>query len=156
MKIFSHNLEKLLAESRVENKKIVLATGVFDILHEEHINFLKKAKQEGDVLIIGIESDLRVNKIKGESRPSNDESARKSKLEELNLAKMVVILPEDFGDLETRESFIAFIKPDILAVSSHSEFKIEKQRIVSKYGGELKVVLKHNPEVSTTKILRRE
>lgn len=150
------NILNSLSSARKKHRKIVLVSGVFDILHEEHILFLKKAKSEGDLLLLAIESDERVRLIKGISRPINSQAVRKVNLEHLKIADLVMILPEDFHKLETREKFMSIIKPDILAVSSHSSFKNEKALLVEKYGGELRVVLEHNPEVSTTKIIKKQ
>ena len=65
-----------------------------------------------------------------------------------------MILPNDFYKPAVREDFISLVKPAVLAVSSHSFFKEEKTELAEKYGGKLKVVLEHNPEVSTTKIIK--
>lgn len=137
-------------------KKItkILATGVFDVLHNEHIKFLNKAKQLGDYLIVGIESDLRVKKIKGSDRPINTQEIRKKNLEKLGIADEVFILPEKFSNPKDHEALIKKIAPNFLAVSSHTKHLNEKKAILNKFGAEVVVVHKHNPQVSTTKILK--
>jgi rfaE bifunctional protein nucleotidyltransferase chain/domain len=146
-----HFLEKC----RVGHKKIVLATGVFDILHQEHLLFLEKAKKTGDVLIVGLESDVRVKIMKGEGRPINSQAKRKTILEEQKIADLVFILPEEFCTPQDHDDLIRIIHPDILAVSSHTSHLDKKRAIVEKYGGELRVVHQHNPSISTTLILQQ-
>lgn len=131
----------------------VLVTGVFDVLHEEHIVFLKKAKALGDRLIAAIESDVRVKQIKGTTRPVHSQDVRKANLEKLNIANQVVILPEQFNTPEDRLAFLRSLKPDILAVSSHTPHLEQKQRLMQEIGGRVEVVHEHNPAVSSTLII---
>lgn len=135
------------------SEKVVLATGVFDILHKEHIKFLKKAKKQGDILVVGIESDKRVRKLKGKGRPVNNQNQRAKKLSKLKFIDYLFILPQDLSNKEARENLIKKLKPDIYAVSAHTPFQKEKQRIMKKYEGKLKVIHPYNPKISTTLIL---
>ena len=66
-----------------EGKKIVFTNGCFDILHRGHVNYLNDAKNQGDILFIGLNSDKSVKRLKGESRPINDENSRKFVIENL-------------------------------------------------------------------------
>src|SRR5258708_4108344 len=104
-------LLEFLKPFRDQNKKIVLATGVFDLLHEEHKNFLLKAKKIGDVLAVGIESDKRVKQLKGDERPINSEQLRKQNLEKWGIADKVFILPEQFSSAADHDALIAVVKP---------------------------------------------
>lgn len=149
------NLE-LLEQARQQKKKIVLVTGVFDVLHEEHRRFLEAAQKEGDFLLVGIESDIRVRKMKGENRPYFSQEKRKDHLEAWNIADSVFILPEQFSKPEDHDALIHRIRPAVLAVSEHTAHLPEKMKILHKYGGVVRVVLPHNPEVSTTRILESE
>jgi len=135
-------------------KITVLATGVFDLLHEEHKNFLQKAKEVGDVLIVGIESDVRVRKLKGEGRPMQPQEIRLQQVQSLHYVDEAFLLPEEFGEQTAQEMLLEKIKPDILAVSSHSPYQEKKKKLIEKYGGRLVVVHQHNPDISTTSILR--
>lgn len=130
----------------------VLATGVFDILHQEHINFLKKAKALG-YLVVGLESDLRVREMKGEGRPVNPQDIRKGNIEALGIADEVLILPETFASPEERKNFLVKLQPTVLAVSSNSPHLENKARLMQEIGGRLEVVHQFNPEFSTTKII---
>ena len=131
----------------------VLVTGVFDLLHQEHINFLKKAKAAGDTLIVGLETDSRVKQLKGKARPINSLNTRIKNLEALNIADKIFALPEKFNKPEHHSTLINQIKPDILAVSSHTPNLSAKKHLIESIGGELKIVHRHNSKISTTKLL---
>jgi rfaE bifunctional protein nucleotidyltransferase chain/domain len=141
-------------EQRAQGKKIVLVTGVFDLLHSEHIAFLKAAQKVGDVLLVAIESDVRVRAMKGEDRPINTQEERKKAIECLRIAQKVFILPEDFSTPDSHRWLIHGIHPHVLAVSEHSPHQDKKRQILAEVGGEVKVVLAHNPSISTTKIIK--
>lgn len=92
-----------------ENRKIVFTNGVFDLLHKGHIFSLTQAAKEGDVLIIGLNSDSSVKRLKGESRPINDQDARALLLAALSMVDAVVIFEEN-----TPLDLIVSILPDVL------------------------------------------
>lgn len=146
------NIDQLLnwLKDNRKNNSLVLVTGVFDLLHEEHLQFLHKAKQKGDLLLVGLESDLRVKQLKGENRPIWNEDRRVVELEHTKIADAVFILPEQFSKPVDHEKLISQIKPDFLAVSSHTAHQDKKKALVEKYGGKLAVVLEHNPNISTS------
>ena len=134
---------------RSKNYKLVLATGFFDILHAEHINFLQKAKAVGDILIVAVESDERARITKGEGRPIETQQLRCQKVS--NHADYVITLPSDFDHFEAYDSLMSAVKPQIYAVSSHTSHQRTKNFLVEKYGGHLQVVHEFNPSISTTK-----
>jgi rfaE bifunctional protein nucleotidyltransferase chain/domain len=138
-----------------KSKKTVLVTGCFDILHSEHIKFLKTAKSKGDILLVGIESDKRVALIKGKGRPVNKIKKRVSNLLKSKIPDYIFVLPDDFSSSSNHERLISRLKPDMLAVSSHTSHQDKKKEIMERYGGELRVILTHNPSVSTSKIIKR-
>jgi len=149
------SLKNLFAirHSQLVAKTIVLATGVFDLLHSEHKKFLKKAKEQGDVLLVGAETDARVRKLKGSGRPVWDLAKRLEEITKLPFVDFAFPLPEKFDRSENHEKLIAQLKPDVLAVSASTPNLKAKKNLVEKYGGKLKVVLPYNPKVSTTKII---
>ena len=149
------SLQKKLSDLHQEGTKIVLATGVFDILHHEHIRFLQKAKELGDFLVVGLESDVRVRKIKGEGRPMFPQEERKDSLRALGIADEVFVLPENFDTPEEHQQLIKEIQPDFFAVSEKTPHLAEKKKILEVSGSKMVVVLKHNPEISSTQILQR-
>lgn len=141
-------------ELRIAGKKIVLATGFFDLLHQEHINFLVKAKAVGDILIVAVESDERARALKGEGRPVETQSLRLSHL--TPYADYVIALPPDFDHFEAYDSLMAAVRPHVYAVSSHTNHLKSKTFLVEKYGGQLVVVHEHNPSVSTTQTIQSQ
>ena len=94
---------------RLNSKTIAFTNGVFDILHEGHIAVLAKAASFADILIVGINSDASVKKLKGESRPVNHEQSRALLLAALIMVDAVVIFDE-----ETPLELIKKIQPDVL------------------------------------------
>lgn len=109
-KIFTaEQIVKKLSQLRLLNKKIVFTNGVFDILHQGHIYSLSQAAKEADFLIVGLNSDSSVKRLKGESRPINNQDSRALLLASLVMVDAVVIFEED-----TPLKLINAILPDVL------------------------------------------
>ena len=104
--IKKEDLKELL--NKLKDKKIVFTNGCFDILHIGHAKYLKESKKFGDVLIVGLNSDTSVKRLKGESRPINNEQDRAELLDELKSVDYVVIFEED-----SPVNLLNIIKPDI-------------------------------------------
>ena len=104
-KEFGKQLVEIL---KSQNKKVVFTNGCFDILHVGHLRYLNEAKKQGDVLIIGVNSDASVKRLKGESRPINNQFDRAEMLSGLKAVDYTVIFEED-----TPEELIATLKPSI-------------------------------------------
>lgn len=102
-------LVQLVTQWKMLGKKIAFTNGVFDILHQGHIFSLSHAATEGDVLIVGLNSDASVKRLKGESRPVNDEHSRALVLASLLMVDVVVLFEED-----TPLELIKSILPDVL------------------------------------------
>lgn len=98
-----------VARWRLSSKRIVFTNGCFDILHAGHLDLLSKAARLGDILIVGLNADASVRRLKGEERPVNDEGFRAQLLSHLQMVDSVVIFEED-----TPLELIRSIKPDIL------------------------------------------
>lgn len=145
-------LDKLLSNFSQKNT-IILVTGVFDLLHSAHKKFLNLSKQLGGTLVVGVESDFRVRKLKGSGRPIETATIRAQHLADLDSVDYVFILPEDFAKEEVREKLINKLKPNIYAVSSHSPNLPQKIHLIEKYGGKVKVVMDKDDSISTTQIL---
>ena len=96
-------------EWKKQGKKIVFTNGVFDLLHKGHTFSLSQAAKEGDILIIGLNSDSSVKRLKGDSRPINDQDTRALSLASLEIIDAVVIFEDD-----TPLKLITFILPDVL------------------------------------------
>lgn len=144
------NLYPVLTDFKKNAKKIVLVTGCFDILHSAHEQFLYQAKLAGNVLLVGLETDVRVKILKGKGRPVNSWQKRAQKLAALKTVDYVFPLPENLADPGIQKALIVGIKPSILAVSSHTSFLDQKKTLVEKAGGKLKVVLLQDKNISTS------
>ena len=103
------DISRSLAIWKFQNKKIVFTNGCFDLLHLGHIDYLSKAKDLGDILIVGINSDASVRRIKGEHRPIQDEVSRVKIMASLLFVDAVIIFDED-----TPLELIKTIQPDVL------------------------------------------
>ena len=109
-KIFtSSQIVRKVAQWRLLSKKIAFTNGVFDILHQGHIFSLSQAAKEADYLIVGLNADASVKKLKGENRPVNDQQSRSLVLASLSIVDVVVIFEED-----TPLELIKAIMPDVL------------------------------------------
>ncbi len=102
-------IKKVVESLKSKNKKIVFTNGCFDILHIGHVKYLEEAKKLGDVLIVGLNSDESVKRLKGDSRPINTQFDRAYLLASLEAVDYVVIFNED-----TPYELIKIVKPDIL------------------------------------------
>lgn len=127
------SIRKKLAE---ENKKVVFTNGCFDILHSGHVDYLTKAKELGDVLVVGLNSDVSIKKIKGEKRPIVTGENRAIILAALKPVDYVV-----FFDEETPAALIDEIIPDILVKGADWDMdKIVGKDTVIGNGGEVKTI----------------
>ena len=133
-----------------EGKKLVFTNGCFDIIHRGHIEYLIQAKSLGDYLIVAINSDESVRKIKGNSRPINNEEDRMYVLENLKPVDFVIIFKED-----TPYEIIKNIMPDILVKGG--DWKVDDivgSDIVNASGGKT-LSLKYVKDYSTTNVIRK-
>ncbi len=135
---------------RFQDKKIVFTNGCFDILHRGHVEYLAQAANLGSVLIIGLNSDNSVKRLKGENRPVQDEEGRAVVLASLAFVTHVVLFDED-----TPYELINEIKPDILVKGSdYKEDEIVGADIVKAAGGKV-VTIDFIEGYSTSKILEK-
>ncbi|RXJ77813.1 D-glycero-beta-D-manno-heptose-7-phosphate kinase [Arcobacter sp. F2176] len=111
-------IKKVAKRLRKQNKKIIFTNGCFDILHKGHVSYLNNAKALGDVLIVGLNSDDSVKRLKGENRPINNHDDRAYILSALECVDYVVIFDED-----TPYELIERVKPDILVKGADYEGK---------------------------------
>src|SRR6056300_226592 len=94
--VVSRNEIKSISEKlKMEGKTVVFTNGCFDILHSGHVFYLREAKSQGDILILGLNSDTSVRRLKGENRPVNPEEDRAIVISELKSIDYVVIFEED-------------------------------------------------------------
>ena len=127
---------KIRGDLSKEKKKVVFTNGVFDILHAGHVDYLIKARAAGDVLMVGLNSDASVRRIKGEYRPIVSEDQRAFVLSNLKPVDFVIIFGED-----TPIELIEKIIPDILIKGADwSIDNIVGKDVVLKNGGEVKTI----------------
>lgn len=130
------SLEEKLNLWRKEGKTIVFSNGCFDILHRGHVEYLSKAADLGDILIIGLNTDASVKRIKGPSRPVNDEKARAVVLAALEFVDAIMFFEED-----TPYNLIKNVQPDVLVKGK--DYKAEDIvgcDIVTNKGGKVETI----------------
>ena len=143
-------ITEIIIELKSQDKKIVFTNGCFDILHSGHVQYLAEAKKLGDILILGLNSDSSVKRLKGSNRPINNEQERAVVLSALYSISHIVIFKED-----TPYKLINHIKPDILVKGGDWKPKdIVGSDIVSSYNGEVKS-LSYIDGKSTTDIINK-
>src|ERR1700744_2125823 len=121
---------------KADGRKVVFTNGVFDLLHIGHITYLAKAAELGDKLIIGLNSDTSVKRIKGEDRPVNDQNSRAALLAALFFVDAIVVFEED-----TPINLITALMPDILVKGAdYSIENIVGAKEVMANGGEVKTI----------------
>lgn len=143
-------LKKIISLAKSTEKKVVFTNGCFDIIHGGHIEFLEKAKALGDILVVGLNTDQSVKKLKGENRPIKSEKERANILSALKYIDYITLFNET-----TPEKLIREIRPDILVKGDdYSIDEVVGREIVEGYGAKVKLI----PIVqglSTTKTLEQ-
>ena len=133
-----------------DGKKSVFTNGVFDIIHRGHVEYLNEAKALGDYLIVGLNADASVKRLKGDTRPVNKENDRKFVMENLKAVDDVIIFTED-----TPFNLISKIIPDVLVKGGDwKEDQIVGSDIVKQNGGKV-YSLKFVNNYSTTGIIEK-
>ncbi len=134
--LLQEDIAEKLAFLNFKKKKIVFTNGCFDIIHRGHVEYLAKAANHGDVLIVGLNSDKSIKKIKGENRPIQDEYSRALILASMSFVKFVIIFDE-----ETPYHLIQLIQPHILVKGSdYKPENIVGSEIVLGKGGKVATI----------------
>ena len=142
--------ENTLSLWRFKDDKIVFTNGCSDILHKGHIEYLAKAASLGTKLVIGLNTDASVKRLKGDSRPVNDENARA-----LLLASLVFVDKVILFDTDTPRDLIDFVQPDVLVKGGdYKPEEIVGYDIVKAKGGEI-VTLDFVEGYSTTSLIEK-
>ena len=116
---------------RSGGKKIVFTNGCFDILHAGHVRYLNAARAEGDCLVLGLNSDASVQRLKGPTRPVNNQADRAEVLDALKAVDYVTVFDE-----QTAAELIELVKPDVYAKGADYTLEtLPEAKIVQKYGG---------------------
>ncbi|NWF89288.1 MAG: D-glycero-beta-D-manno-heptose 1-phosphate adenylyltransferase [Ignavibacteriaceae bacterium] len=131
-----------------QNKKVVFTNGVFDLIHAGHVDYLTKAKALGDILIVGMNTDDSVKRIKGDKRPILKQNERAFIISNIKAVDYVVLFDED-----TPGRIIDELIPDILVKGADwSIDKIVGRETVEKHGGEV-IAIEFVNDQSTSKII---
>jgi D-glycero-beta-D-manno-heptose 1-phosphate adenylyltransferase len=131
-----HCIHQKLAYWRFRNLRIVFTNGCFDILHLGHADYLARASELGDVLVVGLNTDRSVRAIKGAPRPLQDEKSRSVLLASLSFVSAVILFDED-----TPEELIRLLRPDVLVKGSdYRPEDIVGYEIVTSGGGSVETI----------------
>ncbi len=141
-------IKKIRTQFKSEGKKVVFTNGVFDLIHSGHVDYLVKAKEMGDVLILALNSDSSVKRIKGNKRPILDQNERAFIVSNLKPVDYVTFFEED-----TPDEIISDLIPDVLVKGADWALdKIVGREVVEANGGEVKNI-KFINEQSTSNII---
>ena len=144
------NLKEKVTEWRRNNQKIIFTNGCFDIIHRGHLEVLAKTADLGDKLIIGLNTDSSIQKLKGLNRPIIDEESRSILLASLKFVDAIVLFSED-----NPLNLINVLKPDVLAKGGDYNINtIIGNEIIKKNGGEV-VLIPFVKGFSSTKIISK-
>ncbi|MDB5176450.1 MAG: hypothetical protein JWN75_118 [Candidatus Saccharibacteria bacterium] len=152
--ISQSDLIDLHDQLKAKDKKIVFTAGSWDLIHAGQCRYLEKARQLGDVLVVGVSSNAAISKVKGPNKPILDEKIRSEMLTYLRSVDFVTVLPEP-----SCVPTLGLLKPDVFITVKEEwteEYKTSKEyKTVTNYGGEVMVVDRQSTSVSTTQILQR-
>jgi len=130
------DLKNIISELKRKGKKIVFTNGCFDVLHIGHIRYLKEAKKYGDILVVGLNSDLSVRKLKGKNRPYIEEKERAEILSCLEMVDYIILFDE-----ETPLRIIKELKPDVIVKGGdYTEEEVVGGDFIKKHGGKVVIV----------------
>ncbi len=128
--------KKIIGKWRNDKKMIVFTNGCFDIIHRGHIEYLRKAKLLGNILVVGLNSDASVRQLKGKPRPYQDEQDRAAILDAMKMVDLVVIFSED-----TPLELICELKPDVLVKGGDYDSRsIVGADEIESWGGSVKTI----------------
>ncbi len=129
-------LQAAVEDARAQGERVVFTNGCFDILHAGHVSYLEQAREQGDRLIVAVNGDASVTRLKGPGRPINSVDRRMAVLAGLGAVDWVVSFAED-----TPESLITLLKPDILVKGGdYGVDQVVGAELVYGYGGEVRVL----------------
>ena len=130
------SLKEICDDAKQASKTIALANGCFDLLHVGHTRYLQGARAEADILIVGINADASVRKLKGAHRPLQSEQDRALLIAALHVVDWVIIFPED-----TVENLLLTLKPDVHCKGTdYTPETVPERDIVKSYGGRVAIV----------------
>lgn len=135
---------------RHKGEKVVFVTGCFDLFHQGHIFFLKAAKEYGDILVVGVNSDISIKRLKGEKRPIILEEGRMNILENIDLVDYIVLLDNDYAN-----EYLKLLKPDVFAIGENTRVNFGQEVIYAKKHGIKVQEIPRNDDISSTNIIKK-
>jgi D-beta-D-heptose 7-phosphate kinase/D-beta-D-heptose 1-phosphate adenosyltransferase len=152
--IAQSDLMALGEQLRAKNKKIVFTAGSWDLIHAGQCRYLEKAREAGDILVVGVSSNAAIKLVKGPNKPILDEKIRAEMLTYLRSVDFVTVLPEP-----SCQPSLGLLKPDTYITVKEDwtdNYKNSREyKTVIGYGGEVIVVDRQSTAISTTKIVER-
>jgi rfaE bifunctional protein nucleotidyltransferase chain/domain len=137
-------LSDIIESEKSKGNKIVLANGCFDLIHVGHIRYLKEAKQKGDILVVALNSDASVEKLKGQGRPLLKERERAEIISSFYFVDYITLFDED-----NVEKILKALKPHVHAKGSdYTKETVPEKETVKGYGGQ--VAITGGPKVKST------
>lgn len=148
------DLMTLHEQLKEKGKKIIFTAGSWDLVHVGQLRYLQLAKEQGDVLVVGVSSNEAIKKVKGPNKPILDEKIRAEMLTYLRCVDFVTMLPEP-----SCQPSLGLLKPDVYVTVKEDwteNYKESKEyKTVLKYGGEVQLIDRQSTSISTTKIVQR-
>jgi D-beta-D-heptose 7-phosphate kinase/D-beta-D-heptose 1-phosphate adenosyltransferase len=121
---------------RLEKKRVVITNGCFDIMHPGHVHILKEAKKLGDILVVALNSDASVRRLKGSSRPVNNFASRATMMAAMGMVDFVVGFEED-----TPANILAYLRPDVLVKGGdYKKENVVGYDLLTSYGGQVHII----------------
>ena len=145
-KIVSHSqLQEILPAAKLRGKSVVFANGCFDTLHVGHVRYLAGAKEQGDILVVGVNADSSVRPLKGPGRPILDENARALLVAALRVVDYVVIFPEP-----NVEKLLEDLRPDVHAKGTdYTADSVPERAVANRLG--IRVAIVGDPKDHSTR-----
>jgi rfaE bifunctional protein nucleotidyltransferase chain/domain len=139
------NLRELVAAAKLRGQRVVLANGCFDTLHVGHVRYLTGAKEQGDVLVVGVNADASVRPLKGPGRPILDENARAMLVAALAAVDYVLIFPEP-----NVEKLLEELRPDVHAKGTdYTADSVPERAVAARLG--IRVAIVGDPKDHSTR-----
>lgn len=145
-------IKKVIRDFQIDGRKVVFTNGCFDLLHAAHVNYLREAKDNGDILVVGLNSDRSVKSIKGDKRPLVPEGERALMLAALKCVDFIVL----FDDKDV-VSLLSEIAPDVYIKGGDytiDTINQKERKVVEDNGGKI-VIVKGYDGYSTTNLINR-
>lgn len=128
-------LKKIIEEEKKKGKRIVLANGCFDLIHVGHIRYLKESRQRGDMLVLALNSDSSISKLKGKGRPILNEKERVEILSSFSFIDYITVFEE-----KNVKNVLLALKPDLHAKGTdYTKETVPERETVIEYGGEIAI-----------------